>query len=70
MERTVKDVVPALSTNREGVSRAHIRAYILFLTTRMQIRKVISNLVEQYKTKEEDFDTFKRDYGIRPVSNS
>jgi len=52
VERTVKDVVPALQTNRDG------------------IRKVVSNLVEQYKSKEEDFDTFKRDYGIRIVSKS
>jgi len=49
VERTVKDVVPALQTNRDG------------------IRKVMSNLTEQYKSKEEDFDTFKRDYGIRLV---
>ncbi|KAF7975112.1 hypothetical protein HWV62_10397 [Athelia sp. TMB] len=52
VERTVKDVVPALQTNREG------------------IRKVIATLVEQYKSKEEDFDTFKRDYNIRPVSRA
>jgi prefoldin subunit 2 len=52
VERTVKDVVPALQTNRDG------------------IRKVISNLVEQYKSKEDDFDNFKRDYNIRIVSKS
>ncbi|KIM91214.1 hypothetical protein PILCRDRAFT_811724 [Piloderma croceum F 1598] len=52
VERTVKDVVPALQMNREG------------------IRKVISNLAEQYKSKEEDFDTFKQDYGVRPVSST
>jgi len=49
VERTVKDVVPALQTNRDG------------------IRKVISNLVEQYKSKEQDLDSFKREYNIRPV---
>jgi len=52
VERTVKDVVPALQTNREG------------------IRKVISNLAEQYKSKEEDLDNFMRDYGIRSVSKA
>jgi len=36
-------------------------------TNRDGIRKVMSNLTEQYKSKEEDFDTFKRDYGIRLV---
>ncbi|KAF9464866.1 Prefoldin beta-like protein [Collybia nuda] len=49
VERTVKDVVPALQTNRDG------------------IRKVISNLAEQYRSKEQDLNTFKREYNIRPV---
>ncbi|PPQ66585.1 hypothetical protein CVT26_009485 [Gymnopilus dilepis] len=49
VERTVKDVTPALQTNRDG------------------IRKVISTLAEQYKTKEKELDTFKREYSIRPV---
>ncbi|KXN92298.1 Prefoldin subunit 2 [Leucoagaricus sp. SymC.cos] len=49
VERTVKDVVPALQTNRDG------------------IRKAVASLTEQYKTKEEDLDGFKRDYGIRPA---
>ncbi|KAI0660774.1 Prefoldin beta-like protein [Cubamyces menziesii] len=48
VERTVKDVVPALKTNRDG------------------IQKVISNLVEQYKSKDEEFENFKREYNIRP----
>jgi len=52
VERTVKDVVPALQTNREG------------------IRKVMANLTEQYKAKEQDFDTFKQDYNIRPVAKA
>ncbi|PPQ78213.1 hypothetical protein CVT25_015532 [Psilocybe cyanescens] len=49
VERTVKDVSPALKTNRDG------------------IRKVMSTLAEQYKTKEKDLDEFKREYNIRPV---
>ncbi|KAF8663431.1 hypothetical protein AX16_001001 [Volvariella volvacea WC 439] len=49
VERTVKDVVPALQTNHDG------------------IRTVITNLTEQYKKKDEDLDTFKKDYQIRPV---
>ncbi|KAI9068504.1 Prefoldin beta-like protein [Trametes sanguinea] len=51
VERTVKDVVPALKTNRDG------------------IQKVIASLVEQYKTKDEEFENFKREYNIRPVSS-
>ncbi|KAJ3555969.1 hypothetical protein NM688_g2288 [Phlebia brevispora] len=50
VERTVKDVVPALQMNRDG------------------IQKVISNLTEQYKSKETDFENFKRDYNIRPAA--
>ncbi|TFY77178.1 hypothetical protein EWM64_g6834 [Hericium alpestre] len=49
VERTVKDVVPALQTNRDG------------------IRNVITSLAEQYKSKEADFEKFKRDYQIRPA---
>ncbi|KAL0949245.1 hypothetical protein HGRIS_009323 [Hohenbuehelia grisea] len=52
VERTVKDVVPALQTTREG------------------IHGTISTLAEQYKTKEQEFETFKRDYNIRPVPAS
>ncbi|KAI0353058.1 Prefoldin beta-like protein, partial [Trametes cingulata] len=52
VERTVKDVVPALKTNRDG------------------IQKVIANLVEQYKSKDEDFENFKREYNIRPAPAS
>ncbi|KAF6762227.1 hypothetical protein DFP72DRAFT_878310 [Ephemerocybe angulata] len=37
-------------------------------TTRDGILKVVSNLGGQYKAKEEEFDSFKREYGIRPVS--
>ncbi|KAF8622134.1 hypothetical protein AX15_007265 [Amanita polypyramis BW_CC] len=48
VERTVKDVVPALQTNRDG------------------IRKVISNLTEQYRTREKEFDAFKKEYNVRP----
>lgn len=67
VERTVKDVVPALQTNRDGVRfKLSISRCILMLV--LQIRKVISNLVEQYKSKEEEFDNFKRDYSIRIVS--
>ncbi|KAI0720341.1 Prefoldin beta-like protein [Cerioporus squamosus] len=50
VERTVKDVVPALKTNRDG------------------IQKVITNLAEQYKGKDEEFEKLKRDYNIRPAS--
>jgi hypothetical protein len=36
----------------------------------LKILKVISNLAEQYKAKETEFDTFKQDYNIRPMSNA
>ncbi|KAJ3507222.1 hypothetical protein NLJ89_g6430 [Agrocybe chaxingu] len=49
VERTVKEVNPALKTNRDG------------------IHKVIATLAEQYKTKEKELDSFKKDYSIRPV---
>ncbi|KAI6380421.1 hypothetical protein MCOR25_001616 [Pyricularia grisea] len=41
VERTVKDVVPALKTNAEG------------------LRKVLEDLVKQYKGKEEEFEKWK-----------
>ncbi|KAF7332309.1 Pathogenesis-related protein 1 [Mycena kentingensis (nom. inval.)] len=44
VERTVKDVVPALQTNRDG------------------LKKVMGSLAEQYKTKEDEFDAFRREY--------
>ncbi|KZT06402.1 Prefoldin beta-like protein [Laetiporus sulphureus 93-53] len=50
VERTVKDVVPALQHNKENISKA------------------ISTLSEQYKVKEEELDTFKREYNIIPAT--
>lgn len=41
VERTVKDVVPALKTNQEG------------------LRKVLDDLVKQYKTKQDDLEKWK-----------
>ncbi|KAJ6539663.1 Prefoldin beta-like protein [Mycena capillaripes] len=52
VERTVKDVVPTLQSNRDN------------------IKKVVSSLAEQYKTKEEEFDAFKREYNIRPAARA
>jgi len=49
VERTVKDILPALQTNRDG------------------ILKVLETLVEQYKRKDDEFSTFKREYGIVPM---
>ena len=70
MERTVKDVVPALQTNRDGVSPPSY-VPVLYGGAQIvddQIRKVIASLAEQYKSKEEDFDKFKQEYNIRPVA--
>lgn len=41
IERTVKDVVPALSTNQEG------------------LKKVLEDLVKQYKSKQDELDKWK-----------
>ncbi|KAJ7752808.1 Prefoldin beta-like protein [Mycena maculata] len=37
---------------------------------RDNIKKVVGSLTEQYKTKEDEFDSFKRDYNIRPAARS
>ncbi|KAK7676897.1 hypothetical protein QCA50_020153 [Cerrena zonata] len=36
-------------------------------TNRDNIRKVISSLAEQYKSKEEELESFKQEYNIRPI---
>lgn len=41
VERTVKDVVPALKTNQEG------------------LKKVLEDLVKQYKSKQDELDKWK-----------
>lgn len=41
VERTVKDVAPALKTNQDG------------------LKKVLDDLVKQYKTKQDDLDKWK-----------
>lgn len=67
VERTVKDVVPALQTNRSGV-RDSVPPCSCICSSSVQIQKVISNLAEQYKAKETDLEAFKRDYNIRPAT--
>ncbi|KAG6878562.1 hypothetical protein C0993_003017 [Termitomyces sp. T159_Od127] len=37
------------------------------VTTRDGIRKAVANLTEQYKSKEQDLDSFKQEYNIRPI---
>jgi prefoldin subunit 2 len=50
VERTVKDVKPALKTNQEG------------------LRKVLDDLVKQYKTKQDDLEKWKVSQNIyQPV---
>ncbi|KAF8514817.1 Prefoldin beta-like protein [Hysterangium stoloniferum] len=51
VERTVKDVIPALQTNRDGIKR------------------VIVSLIEQYKSKETEFNGFVREYNIRTANS-
>ncbi|OCB89561.1 Prefoldin beta-like protein [Sanghuangporus baumii] len=50
VERTVKDVVPALQTNKEG------------------IKKVVANLLAQYKAKDDELESLKREYNVRPIT--
>ncbi|KAK9768910.1 Cochaperone prefoldin complex subunit [Basidiobolus ranarum] len=47
VERTVKDVLPALQTNQDG------------------IKKVIEQLLQSYKKKEEEFGAFQKKYNIQ-----
>ncbi|KAJ7774127.1 hypothetical protein B0H14DRAFT_2965572 [Mycena olivaceomarginata] len=55
VERTVKDVAPTLQSNKDNV-RVH--------------KEGGRKLTEQYKTREEEFDTFKREYNIRPAART
>jgi len=49
VERTVKDVVPALKTNSEG------------------LRKVLEDLLKQYKSKQEEMEKWKKKNNIQVV---
>ncbi|KND95328.1 putative prefoldin subunit 2 [Tolypocladium ophioglossoides CBS 100239] len=49
VERTVKDVVPALRTNQDG------------------LKKVLDDLVKQYKTKQDDLDKWKKKNNVQVV---
>ncbi|KAI0107496.1 Prefoldin beta-like protein [Nemania sp. FL0031] len=51
VERTVKDVVPALKTNAEG------------------LKKVLDDLVKQYKTKQDDLEKWKKKNNIQVVQS-
>ena len=66
VERTVREITPALKTNRDGVSRSFNDLSVTILTL-PKILKVIATLTEQYTTKEKDLDSFKREYDIRHV---
>ncbi|GAB0138863.1 hypothetical protein EsDP_00007085 [Epichloe bromicola] len=49
VERTVKDVVPALKTNQDG------------------LKKVLDDLVKQYKTKQDELDKWKKKNNVQVV---
>ncbi|KJZ80602.1 Putative prefoldin subunit 2 [Hirsutella minnesotensis 3608] len=49
VERTVKDVAPALKTNQEG------------------LRKVLDDLVKQYKAKQDELDKWKKKNNVQVV---
>ncbi|KAK1768417.1 putative prefoldin subunit 2 [Phialemonium atrogriseum] len=51
VERTVKDVVPALKTNAEG------------------LKKVLDDLVKQYKSKQDDLEKWKKKNNIQVVQS-
>lgn len=67
VERTVKEVVPALQTNRDGVSFWRYSTRTRNLTYVVQIKKVITTLTEQIKSKEQEFENFKREHNIRVI---
>ncbi|KAJ3473992.1 hypothetical protein NLG97_g10041 [Lecanicillium saksenae] len=49
VERTVKDVVPALKTNQDG------------------LKKVLDDLVKNYKTKQDELDSWKKKNNVQIV---
>lgn len=49
VERTVRDVVPALKTNQDG------------------LRKVLGDLVKQYKIKQDELDQWKKKNNVQVV---
>ncbi|KAK0632020.1 Prefoldin beta-like protein [Immersiella caudata] len=51
VERTVKDVVPALKTNAEG------------------LKKVLDDLVKQYKTKQDELEKWKKKNNVQVVQS-
>ncbi|KAK4451655.1 Prefoldin beta-like protein [Podospora aff. communis PSN243] len=51
VERTVKDVVPALQTNAEG------------------LKKVLEDLVKQYKTKQDELEKWKKKNNVQVVQS-
>ncbi|KAK4237147.1 putative prefoldin subunit 2 [Achaetomium macrosporum] len=51
VERTVKDVVPALRTNAEG------------------LKKVLDDLVKQYKTKQDELEKWKKKNNVQVVQS-
>ncbi|KAG9127887.1 hypothetical protein FRC07_007962 [Ceratobasidium sp. 392] len=67
VERTVKDVVPSLEMNRNGVSilTVFLAPAIVSPSASQQLKGVLETLVKQYKSKEEDFNTFQREHKIR-----
>jgi prefoldin subunit 2 len=69
-ERTVKDVVPALQINRDNVCTTSSRWSLVPYTTISQIKTAVSGLAEQYRTREDVFESFKREYNIRPATRS
>ncbi|KAG9099634.1 hypothetical protein FS749_000767 [Ceratobasidium sp. UAMH 11750] len=69
VERTVKDVVPSLKMNRNGVSILTISSISFTkVTIFQQLKNVLETLVKQYKSKEDDFNAFQREHKIRAVS--
>ncbi|KAJ2960898.1 hypothetical protein NQ176_g11026 [Zarea fungicola] len=49
VERTVKDIVPALKTNHDG------------------LKKVLDDLVKNYKTKQDELDSWKKKNNVQVV---
>ncbi|RUP43500.1 Prefoldin [Jimgerdemannia flammicorona] len=84
VERTVKDVLPALKTNYEGVSSLvwyfwgvaltspshhwHLTMFAISTWYLFQINSVIQQFLQSYKRKEDEFVAFQKKYNIQIVA--
>lgn len=58
------------ATNKQRRGRAFMSPSVVPGLTTAQIKKAVSNLLTQYKSKDEEFESLKREYNVRPVAVS